>query len=46
MFSLFDSASNASRRDFSRIGTLGLGGLALSQLLAAKARATDAGTSL
>ena len=46
MFSLFDSASNASRRDFLRIGTLGLGGLALSQLLAAKARATDAGTSL
>jgi hypothetical protein len=46
MFSLFDSSAGASRRDFLRIGTLGLGGWTLSQLLGARARAAAAGTSL
>ena len=42
MFSLFESSSEATRRDFLRIGTLGLGGLTLSQLLGARAAATGA----
>src|SRR5262249_29046250 len=46
MFSLFESSSKATRRDFLRIGTLGLGGLTLSQLLGARARAAAAGTGL
>jgi len=46
MFSLFESSSTATRRDFLRIGTLGLGGLTLSQLLGARARAAAAGTAL
>ena len=37
MLSIFDSGSQASRRDFLRIGTLGLGGLSLSSLLGARA---------
>src|SRR3954468_5503132 len=46
MFSLFDSSAKAGRRDFLRIGTLGLGGLAFSQLLSARASAAAAGTPL
>ncbi len=46
MFSLTDSSFKANRRDFLRIGTLGLGGLTLSQLLGAKANAATDGTSL
>jgi hypothetical protein len=42
MLSFFDPSSRASRRDFLRIGTLGLGGLSLSQILGAKARAVAA----
>jgi uncharacterized protein (DUF1501 family) len=37
MFTLFDHDHVCSRRSFLRIGTLGLGGLTLSQLLAARA---------
>src|SRR5687768_2094569 len=39
MLSIFDSGSHASRRDFLRIGSLGLGGLSLSSLLGARAAA-------
>lgn len=41
MLSVFDSSSpgRGNRRDFLRIGSLGLGGLTLSQLFAARARA-------
>jgi hypothetical protein len=46
MFSLFESPSKATRRDFLRIGTLGLGGLTLSHLLGARATAAEAGTAL
>jgi hypothetical protein len=37
MFTIFDDRSRYNRRDFLRIGTLGLGGLSLSDLLAAPA---------
>src|SRR5262245_39711490 len=40
MLSLFDSRSGYSRREFLRIGTLGLGGLTLPHLLGARALAT------
>ncbi len=40
MFSFFDSHSSGSRRDFLRVGSLGLGGgLSLAQLLGSKAQA-------
>jgi hypothetical protein len=39
MLSLFDHRSGHSRREFLRIGTLGLGGLSLPQLLGARALA-------
>jgi hypothetical protein len=39
MLSLFDSRPGCSRREFLRIGTLGLGGLSLPQILGARARA-------
>src|SRR5262245_40622996 len=45
MLSLFDSSANANRRDFLRIGTLGLGGLTLSQLLGIRAEAASTGPS-
>jgi hypothetical protein len=41
MFTLFDRSSGCSRRDFLRIGTLGLGGLSLAHLLAARATAAE-----
>jgi hypothetical protein len=41
MLSLFDSANACNRRDFLRIGTLGLGGLSLTHLLAARAAAAQ-----
>src|SRR5687768_9171747 len=37
-----DDCGRSSRRDFLRVGALGLGGLALPQILAAKARAGSA----
>src|SRR5215831_14494790 len=40
MLSLFDSRPGYSRREFLRIGTLGLGGLTLPHLLGARALAT------
>lgn len=43
MLSLFNTA-RASRRDFLRIGTLGLGGMTLAQLLAGRAAAAAART--
>ena len=46
MFSIANSISRGSRRDFLRIGTLGLGGLSLSDLLAARASAAGAGSPL
>jgi hypothetical protein len=42
MLSLFDSRPGHSRREFLRIGALGLGGLSLSHLLGARALAADA----
>jgi hypothetical protein len=39
MLSMFDAHSGYSRREFLRIGTLGLGGLSLPQLLGARALA-------
>src|SRR5215471_19101651 len=39
MLSIFDRGPSYSRREFLRIGTLGLGGLALPQLLGARALA-------
>jgi len=39
MFKLFDNGTGCNRREFLRIGTLGLGGLSLSHLLAARATA-------
>jgi hypothetical protein len=39
MLSIFDRGSGPSRREFLRIGTLGLGGLSLSHLLGARALA-------
>jgi hypothetical protein len=40
MLSLFDRRSGYSRREFLRVGTLGLGGLSLAHLLGARAVAT------
>jgi hypothetical protein len=45
MLSLFDRCSGYSRREFLRIGTLGLGGLTLPHLLGARALA-DGGQSI
>ena len=39
MLSVFDPRPGYSRREFLRIGTLGLGGLSLPQLLGARALA-------
>ncbi len=39
MLSIFDSRPGYSRREFLRIGTLGLGGLTLPHLLGARALA-------
>jgi hypothetical protein len=39
MLTIFDNSPGCTRRDFLRIGTLGLGGLSLTQLLAARAAA-------
>jgi len=44
MLSIFEHGH--SRRDFLRIGTLGLGGLSLAQLLGARARAAESRSSL
>jgi hypothetical protein len=41
MLSIFDSRPGYSRREFLRIGTLGLGGLSLPQLLGARALAAS-----
>jgi hypothetical protein len=41
MLSLFDSSNGCSRREFLRIGTLGMSGLSLSHLLAARAAAAE-----
>jgi hypothetical protein len=41
MLTIHDGGKGCSRRDFLRIGTLGLGGLTLPGLLAARARAAD-----
>lgn len=41
MLSLFDRRDNLGRRDFLRVGSLGLGGLALSHLLAAQSRGAE-----
>lgn len=41
MFTLFDRDSRCTRRDFLRIGSLGLGGLTLSRLLADRAAAAE-----
>jgi len=46
MLRITDSRNTHSRRDFLRIGGLGLGGLTLPQLLAVKAAADDAGIAL
>ncbi|OAI50938.1 hypothetical protein AYO44_17395 [Planctomycetaceae bacterium SCGC AG-212-F19] len=46
MFSLTDSTRSPSRRDFLRIGSLGLGGLSLPWLLGARAAAAAAGKPL
>jgi hypothetical protein len=46
MFTLFDNNAGLGRRDFLRIGTLGLGGLSLAQLLAARAAAGDSTSAL
>jgi len=43
MLSLIDNLGGCSRRDFLRIGALGLGGLTLPQLLSARAAAAEAG---
>jgi hypothetical protein len=42
VFTIYDDSTGASRRDFLRIGTLGLGGLSLANLLAARAAAAEA----
>ena len=42
MLSVFDSRPGYSRREFLRIGTLGLGGLSLPHLLGGRARAASA----
>jgi uncharacterized protein (DUF1501 family) len=41
MLSLFDRRDSLGRRDFLRVGSLGLGGLALSHLLAAQSRGAE-----
>ncbi len=41
MFRVYDDAGGCNRRDFLRIGALGLGGLSLGRLLAARAAAAD-----
>jgi hypothetical protein len=46
MFTIHDRSDGHSRRDFLRIGTLGLGGLSLSRLLAARAAASEAKSPL
>jgi hypothetical protein len=46
MFTIFDQSTGYNRRDFLRIGTLGLGGLSLSHLLAARAAAAESKSPL
>src|SRR6476661_7279699 len=46
MLSFPSSDLRSNRRDFLRIGTLGLGGFSLAQMLAAKAQARPAGSPL
>lgn len=46
MLSLIDNLGGCSRRDFLRIGGLGLGGMTLPQLFAARAAAAEQGVSL
>src|SRR5262245_4354412 len=41
MFTVCDNSPGSNRRDFLRIGTLGLGGMSLSHLLAARALAGE-----
>ncbi|REJ64986.1 MAG: DUF1501 domain-containing protein [Planctomycetota bacterium] len=43
MLSIYDNLGGCSRREFLRVGALGLGGLTLSQLLALRAAAAEAG---
>src|SRR4051812_10653821 len=42
MFTLFDHDARHNRRSFLRVGSLAIGGLALTDLLAVKARAQEA----
>ncbi|HND54185.1 MAG TPA: DUF1501 domain-containing protein [Pirellulaceae bacterium] len=46
MLTIHDSAPRFGRRDFLRIGSLGLGGLALGDLLRAKSEAAERGRSV
>ncbi len=45
MLSIVDNLGGCSRRDFLRIGALGLGGMTLPELLAARAIAAETGTN-